>query len=133
MLPPDQEQALPEVALLPRRPGPEAPHLRRGHEKTGRGRVPVLRAPGLLGEGERLQRGPGGRPHRLQQVHDQVRGEGLVPPAGAGAPLPRAAHQQDAVVRGGGPLADGHARGVREAAGGVRAREHRPGAVVGAL
>lgn len=52
VLPPDQEQAVPEVAVLPGRPRPEDPHLRCGHEEEERGRVPVLRAPGELGEGE---------------------------------------------------------------------------------
>ena len=52
-----------------------------------------------LGEGEHWVRGAGGGAHRGQQVHGEERWQGRVPPARARAPVPRAAHQQDALVR----------------------------------
>lgn len=133
MLPSDQEQAVPEVALLPRRARPEDPHLRRRAEEAERGRLPAVRAPGELGEGERVERGPGGGPDRVQQVHGQARGQGRVPPPGVRPPVPRPPHQQDAVLRGRRPAADRDARRVREAHGDVRPRPHRAGAPLRAM
>ena len=130
LLPSDKEQAVSEVAVLPRRSGSEDPNIRRGDEEERRGRVSLLRAPRLLGEGERVQRGLGGGAHRLQQVHGEVRGEGRVPPAGEGAPLPRAPYQQDAIVRRGGQAPDRDEGGVREAAGDVRESEYWTGAAL---
>lgn len=120
MLPADKEQTVPEIPFLPRRAGAEDPNLRRGNEEERRGRVPVLRAPGLVGEGERLQRGFGGGAHRMQQVHGQVRRKRCLPPAREGASLPRAPHQQDAIVRRGRQAPDRHEGRLWEAAGDVR-------------
>ncbi|KAG2552158.1 hypothetical protein PVAP13_9KG433423 [Panicum virgatum] len=133
VLPSDQEQAVPQVPVLPRRAGPQDPDLRRGAEEARRGRVPAVRAPGELGEGERVERGPGGGPDRVQQVHGQARRQGRVPPPRARAPLPRPPHQQDALLRRRRPPADRHARRLRQAHGHLRPGPHRPGPALRAL
>lgn len=99
MLQADKEQAVPEVTVLPWSSGPEDPNLRRGNEEERGGGVPILRAPCVVGEGERVQRGSRGSEDRVQQVHGEVGWERRVPPAREGAPLPRPPHQQDAIVR----------------------------------
>ena len=48
VLPADQEQAVPEVALLPRCARPEDSHLRCWGEEGGGGLVPLLRAHGQV-------------------------------------------------------------------------------------
>ena len=65
----DQEQALPQVPLLPRCPRPQDPHLRRRAQACAGRRFPALRPPRLVGEGTDLFRGHGGCPYRCQQVH----------------------------------------------------------------
>ena len=77
-------------------------------------------------EGERRLRGSGGGTHCCQQVHGEERGQGDVSPARARAPVPRAAHQQDAFLRRRRSAAAGHARRLRQAAGHMRARRHWP-------
>ena len=79
MLPSDQGETLPEIPLLPWCPRPQDPHLRRRHEEERSRRVPLLRPPRLLGEGERLQRGSRGCAYRLQQVHGEIRRKRCVP------------------------------------------------------
>lgn len=45
MLPPDQGEAIPEIAILPWCPRPQDPYLRRRDEEERSRRVPILRPP----------------------------------------------------------------------------------------
>merc|ERR1712216_1106355 len=83
MLPRHQKEAVPEVEVLPRCSRPEDPHLRRRNEEVWSRHLPVLRAPHLLGEDERLLRGARGGTRCRKQVYGQERRQGVVPPAHA--------------------------------------------------
>ncbi len=98
VLSPDQEQAVPQVKVLPWCPWPQDQDLRCRDEEEGCGWVLPLCASRLLGEGECHQWGSWGCAYRVQQVHDQVCRKGCLPPQGSGSPVPCAPYQQDAFV-----------------------------------
>ena len=78
---------------------PEDPHLRFGPEKGTGGGVSPLRASGVGWAGATVLGSVGGWPYLLQQVLGQDMRQGCLPHSYASSSVPRAAYQQDVVMR----------------------------------